>query len=205
KGMRGKWTIITLNKPIPDLGLHKGGNLFPGGHDKLVLTGLYNIDASGKDYIVWGNRFGPQRRHAILARSSGGLIENNVIDGVGGSGVHLNNEVGSFYEGPLPSDTVIRNNTFRNTFWDSIKIYTNGKGAEARNITITGNRITGWYTNPMNPESAAAINPRNVVGGVIRDNTIGPGAAAPKISQPIRLQNCKDVINKENRVHKEEK
>ena len=36
KGMRGKWNIITLSKPIPNLGLHKGGNLFPGGHDKLV-------------------------------------------------------------------------------------------------------------------------------------------------------------------------
>lgn len=29
-------------------------------------------------------------------------------------------------------------NTFTNTFFDSIKIYTNGKGAVARNITITG-------------------------------------------------------------------
>ena len=200
KGMRGKWNIITLNQPIPNLGLHEGGNLFPSGHDKLIFTGLYNIDASGKDYIVRGNRFGPQRRHAVLARSSGGLIENNMIDSVGGSGINLNNEIGSFYEGPLPHDTVIRNNTFTNTFFDSIKVYTNGKGAVARNITITGNRITGWHTNPMNPKSAAAINLRNVVGGVIRNNTIGPGAAAAAISQGIRLQNCKDVVQETNKI-----
>jgi len=95
---------------------------------------------------------------------------------------------------------VIRNNTFTNTFLDSIKVYTNGKGAVARNITITGNRITGWHTNPMNPKSAAAINLRNVVGGVIGNNTIGPGAAAPKISQPIRLHGCQGITQEANQV-----
>jgi hypothetical protein len=202
KGMRGKWNIITLNKPIPDRGLHRGGNLFPGGTDKLVLTGLYNIDASGKDYIVRNNVFKAQRRHAVLARSSGGLIENNIIDGVGGSGVTLNNEIGSFYEGPLPRDTVIRNNTFRNTFFDSIKVYTNGKGAVARNITITGNRITGWHTDPKASRTASAISLRNVVGAVIEDNTIGPGAADPGISTPILLNNCRDVGREGNQVQK---
>jgi len=193
RGMRGKWNIITLNKPIANLGLHKGVNLFPGGREKLVFTGLYNIDASGKGYIIRGNTFGPQRRHAILARSSGGLIANNVINEVGGSGVKLNNEIGSFYEGPLPSDTIIRNNTLTNTFFDSIKVYTNGKGAVASNITITGNRITDWHTNPMSSTSAAAINLRNVVGGIIKDNTIGLGVAAAKFCKPIRLQNCKNI------------
>lgn len=193
QGMRGKWNIITLNKPIPDLGLHTGGDLFPGGRDKLVFTGLYNIDASGKDYIVRNNVFRAQRRHAVLARASGGLIEDNVIDGVGGSGVALNNEIGSFYEGPWPSDTIIRNNTFRNTFFDSIKIYTSGKGAVARTITITGNRITGWHTDPKASRSASAIDVRNAVGLIVEDNIIGPGAADPAISTPILLHNCRDV------------
>ncbi|MDT8389827.1 MAG: hypothetical protein RRC34_04885 [Lentisphaeria bacterium] len=195
-GMRGKWNIITLNQPIPDLGLHKGDNLFPGGTDKLAFTGLYNLDASGRNYIVRGNTFGPQRRHAVLARSSGGLIENNVIDGVGGSGVTLNNEIGSFYEGPLPSDTVVRNNTFKNTFFDSIKIYTNGKGAFARNINITGNTISGWHTDPRAKNSASAINLRNVIGVVIENNTIGDSGAEAIISKPILLENCKNVISR---------
>jgi len=197
-GMRGKWNIITLNKPIPELGLHKGGNIFPGGREKLVFTGLYNIDASGKGYIVRNNIFRAQRRHALLARSGGGLFENNVVDGVGGSGVTLNNEIGSFYEGPLPRDTVIHNNVFRNTFFDSIKVYTNGKGALARNITITGNRITGWHTNPRASRSAAAISLRNVARGVIKGNSIGPGAADPAISTPILLRNCKDIVKEGN-------
>lgn len=198
RGMRGRWAVITLNKPIPNLGLHQGRDLFPGGRDKLIFTGLYNLDASGKDYIIRGNTFKAQRRHAILARASGGLIENNVIDGVGGNGVTLNNEIGSFYEGPLPRDVIIRNNTFSHTFFDSIHVYTNGHGAVAENITITGNRITDWHTNPRNPKSAAAICLRNVNGAVIQNNIIGPSAAPADIAKPIRLVNCEHVTLEHN-------
>ncbi|MEM9108807.1 MAG: glycosyl hydrolase family 28-related protein [Planctomycetota bacterium] len=191
--MSGRWAVVTLNKPIPDLGLHEGSNLFPGGPRKLQFTGLYNLDAAGNHFVVRGNTFGPQRRHAILARASGGLIENNTITGVGGNGVRLGNEIGSFYEGPLPRNTVIRNNTFTNTYFDAIHIYTNGIDATAQEMTIKSNRITGWHTNPIDPKSAAAISLRNVVGAVIEDNEIGPSAAPEAVSVPIRLDNCKDV------------
>jgi len=200
EGMQGRWNIITLDKSIPDVGLHQGGNLFPGGREKLVFTGLYNLDASGKDYIVRNNVFLAQRRHALLARTSGGLFEDNLVDGVGGHGVVLHNEIGSFYEGPLPQDTVIRNNTFRNTFWDAIKVYANGQGAAARNITITGNCISGWYTSPRERGPAAAINLRHVVGGVVEDNAIGPGAADPAVSTPILIRDCNDIRNEGNRI-----
>ena len=200
EGMRGKWNIITLNKPIPDVGLHQGNNLFPGGAEKLVFTGLYNIDASGRDYIVRNNVFGPQRRHALLARSSGGLFENNIVDSVGGNGVSLNNEIGSFYEGPLPQDTVIRNNTFRSTFFEAVTVYTRGQGAVARNITIAGNHIDNWYTNP-NAQNASAIRLRNVMGGTIQENIIGPGAADPDLSTPIRIEACEDIREHGNRIH----
>ncbi len=203
KGMRGKWNIVALNKPIPNLGLHQGRDLFPGGREKLAFTGLYNIDASGKDYIVRNNVFLAQRRHALLARSSGGVFANNVVDGVGGCGVALNNEIGSFYEGPLPADTVIRDNTFRNTFLDAIKIYANGKGAMVRNVTITGNRISDWYTSPRDRGPAAAINLRNVTGGIVDGNCIGPGKADPAISTPILMRNCEGIRNKGNDVFTE--
>ena len=200
KGMRGKWNVISLNTPISGVRLHQGGNLFPGGREKLSFTGLYNIDASGKGYIVRNNVFLTQRRHALLARATGGIFENNLVDDVGGRGVSLNNEIGSFYEGPLPANTVIRDNTFRNTFFDSIKVYTNGKGAFARNITITDNRISNWYTSPRDRGPAAAINLRNVVGGVVEDNIIGPGKADPAIATPILIRDCAGIRDRGNAI-----
>ncbi|MBT8044950.1 MAG: right-handed parallel beta-helix repeat-containing protein [Verrucomicrobiae bacterium] len=200
RGMRGRWNVITLDRPIPDLGLHRGGNLFPGGADKLAFTGLYNLSSSGKDYIIRGNTFGPQRRHAVLARARGGVIENNVIRGVGGSGVSLNNEIGSFYEGPLPADTVIRNNDFADTFFESIKVYTRGRNAEARNINIAGNRITGWHRDPRVKGPASAIHLRNVRGVVLEGNRIGESGADAGISEPLLLGNCTDVVRKDNKI-----
>jgi len=192
KGMRGKWNIVTLSEPIPNVGLHRGGDLFPGGRDKLVFTGLYNTDASGKDYIVRNNIFLAQRRHALLARTSGGLFENNLVDGVGGSGVSLHNEIGSFYEGPLPRDTVIRNNTFRNTFWDAVKVYTNGRGAVARNITITGNHISGWR--------GVAVSLAAVDSGVIEGNTIETGNGDASAAIPLVVRNSRNLRVVDNRV-----
>jgi len=122
---------------------------------------------------------------------------------VGGSGVQLSNEIGSFYEVPLPGKTVIRNNSFQRTFLDSIRVFTNGKAARARDITITGNRITGWHTDPKAIKTASAIHLSNVTGAIIGDNTIGKSAADPGISTPVLLTNCKDVMEKDNQTHME--
>ncbi|MDG1302414.1 MAG: hypothetical protein P8R37_12595, partial [Opitutae bacterium] len=71
KGHRGKWNVIQLDQPIPGLSLHTIHDLFPGGHDRLPFTGLYNLDACGKDFIVRNNTFLEQRRYALLARGVG--------------------------------------------------------------------------------------------------------------------------------------
>ena len=192
KSGRHHFNIITLNKPIHRLQLHQGASLFPGGFEKMKFTGLYNIDASGKDYIIRNNIFRQQRRHAVLARPSGGLIEGNTIDGVGGCGVRLGNEVGSFYEGPFPSDTIIRNNTFRNTVGIPINVYTNGNNAWARDITIAGNTFSGW--------PGAAIKLRNVDGGIITGNTIEAGVGNPESSTPIITASSKNMRIEKNTI-----
>lgn len=192
KGQQGNWNIITLNQPIPGLGLQQDRNLFPGGHDKLKCTGLYNIDASGKDYIIRNNTFLAQRRHAVLARTTGGLIEGNTIDGVGGCGVNLGNEVGSFYEGPFPGRTVIRNNVFRNTVGTSINVYTHGTNAWATGIAIENNTISGWPT--------AAIELSNVDNGIIEGNTIESGKGTPSESSPIIAKNSRKLRVENNTV-----
>jgi hypothetical protein len=98
---------VELDRAIPNPVVNDTGDDFPGGIEKMKFTGLYNADACGADYIVRNCTFCEQRRHALLVRAPGGLIEGNTIDGVGGNGVHMANEVGSFYEGPVPENCII--------------------------------------------------------------------------------------------------
>jgi hypothetical protein len=191
-GMGGKWNILTLDQPIPDPALHVGGNLFPGGHDKLRITGLYNLDRCGRGYIVRNNTFLAQRRHALLARCPDGLFEGNTVHGIGGSGVWLGNEIGSFYEGPFPENTIIRHNTFRNTVGTPIHVTANGADAWARNITIEGNTFSGW------PD--AAIRLSKLQGGLIRGNQIEAGRADVSATVPVRVKHAAHLKIQNNTV-----
>ncbi len=160
---------LTLNREIPNPGLNLSGDYFPGGFDKMGYTGLYNLDACGQGYIIRNNVFLAQRRHAVLARAPNGLIEGNLIDRVGGSAIFLGNEVGSFYEGPFPSDTVIRDNTIRNPMHLPIAIETRGSRGvrHISNIQLIGNRLE--------TEQNLALRVRGVEGLLLKDNRfMGP-------------------------------
>jgi hypothetical protein len=196
KDKREAWNIITLNKSIPNVGLHQGDNLFPGGKEKLIFTGLYNVSASGKDYIIRNNIFREQRRYGVLARASGGLIEGNSFIGVGGCGIYLGNEIGSFYEGPFPANTTIRNNTFINTAWNSVRVTTKGENVYAKNINIIDNFFSGWRTSPLVKGKAAAIDLKNIDGGKVTGNIMEQRKASGY--PPIINTNCKKLIISNN-------
>jgi hypothetical protein len=139
-----KWNLIELDREIPDPGVNDTGDDFPGGPEKMKFTGMYNIDACGANYVVRNCTFREQRRHAMLVRAPGGLIEGNTIDGVGGSGVYMTNEIGSFYEGPVPQNCIIRTNVFRNTQGTPVVVGSQralNPAAYAKNIRIIGNTI----------------------------------------------------------------
>lgn len=192
---RGQWNIVTLDQPIPNLVLHEGDNLFPGGRHKMKFTGLYNLDAAGKDFIVRNNYFGHQRRHALLARTTGGLFEGNEIEGVGGSGIALVNEVGNFYEGPLPGHAIIRNNTFRRTNLHPIRIYAQGEGTRVENITIENNRFFEW--------AHAAVHVSRIDGGAITGNVFGPSRDNSPRSQAIIADESRGIVIRGNRHQSE--
>jgi hypothetical protein len=128
----------------------------------------------------------------VLARTSGGLIEGNSFIGVGGSGIYLGNEIGSFYEGPFPANITIRNNTFINTAWSSVRIFTKGKNVYAKNIQITGNFFSKLRTSPLAGNRTAAIELDNVDGGIVSGNIIEQGDSA------IIDNNCKHLIIRSN-------
>jgi len=199
-GQQGVWNIITLDKSIPEVALHQGNNLFPGGDDKLAFTGLYNVSESCKDYIIRNNIFREQRRHGVLARSSGGLIEGNSFIGVGGCGIYLGNEIGNFFEGPFPANITIRNNRFINTFLTSIIVSTKGNNVWAKNINITDNFFSGWYTDPRNNGPAAAIQLDNVEGGIVSGNIFESGKADSLESFPIILKHSINLKVERNKM-----
>ncbi len=108
-------------------------------------THFYNMSYVNTGFIIRNCTFMPQRRHAMLIRSSNGLIEGNTIKGVGGAAVWMGNEMGSFYEGPFPQNNTIRNNTIHNTQLPAIRIYTSSLTPSAkhtRDIKVENNTIT---------------------------------------------------------------
>jgi lysophospholipase L1-like esterase len=59
--------------------------------------------------------------------------------------VVLGNEMGSFYEGPFPNHTIVRNNTIRHTQGTAIDVYTRARhpgAAMTHGVEIRDNRIT---------------------------------------------------------------
>jgi len=132
--------LVTLREPVSGV---VTGRKRP--HRDIASTHFYNLSRCGRGFVVRDCTFKPQRRHALLVRAPDGLIENNLIDGVGGSAVALGNEMGSFYEGPFPSNTIVRNNTIRNTQDTAIKVYTRTRKQAVtmtRGIQIRNNNIT---------------------------------------------------------------
>ena len=131
---------ITLAEPLNNIVI---GNKIP--HADILSTHFYNMSYANNCFVIRSCTFNPQRRHAMLIRSGDGIIENNLIDGVGGAAVWMGNEMGSFYEGPFPFNNIIRNNTIRNTQQRSIYIYTssiNNNVFYTKDIQVENNEIT---------------------------------------------------------------
>jgi len=132
--------VVTLRDAVPNVAV---GQKRP--QQDIASTHFYNLSRCGRGFIVRNCTFKPQRRHALLVRAPDGLIENNLIDGVGGSAVVLGNEMGNFYEGPFPHNTVVRNNTIRNTQLSAISVYTQTRNRDVaitRGVQIRNNTLT---------------------------------------------------------------
>ena len=104
----------------------------------------YEYVRNGTGFIIRRNRFRAQMRSAMVLRASG-LVENNQIDGVGGLGVYITNDLPPFPEGPVPRDLVVRGNTIRNTHYQGIHVgaasFNENMPPLARNVLIEGNFV----------------------------------------------------------------
>jgi len=105
-------------------------------------TSVINLSKSNSDFIIRNNHFAGQRRYAMLIRSPNGLIENNIVEKTGG-GIILTNEVATFFEGPVPSNIIIKNNSVTNTrrwpIWLDSKSYAAVETRSLKNIVLENN------------------------------------------------------------------
>ena len=174
--------LVTFDKPVP--------NVVTGRIQRHVdnkATQFYNINVMSDGYIVRNSTFVKQRRDAIRARGTNGLIEGNLVDGVNGNAVMLANDFGHFYEGPFSQNTVIRNNRFLNTEWTPIKAHTaplNCPNPMVQGIVIEDNEIVVM--------TEYAIELENVADVVIRNNTIRT-ADGQVMEQPVKAKNVSNL------------
>ena len=127
------------------------------GIDNSLLGGRFTIrPVAGVSFKLLG---GKQRRYSMIIRAPNGTIEDNKI--YGGTGIHLSNEIGSWYEGPLPRNTKVRGNTFENTWGPcplvvSVGIFPNIKFGLPYGISIIDN--TFKLTMPENKYAISIYN-----------------------------------------------
>jgi len=125
---------VVFNRPVEQV---VEGTMTP--KKDIAATQFYNLSHANDGFVVRNNFFGIQRRHAVLARCSNGVIESNVIQGVCGGAVELSNATGSFYEGPFPRDLIIRNNRISGTPRTPIIIRTMSAPGAPPPAPVTGN------------------------------------------------------------------
>ena len=112
-----KGGVIETDKPIPDVieWIPQDQLAFTTGEiwKNQNQTHLYSMDYLSDNFKVADNYFGIQRVRSIVVRSRNGIIENNTFEN-SNIGIWISNEAGSFHEGPIPQNIVVRNNVFRN-------------------------------------------------------------------------------------------
>ena len=109
KGLRlniDKPVKFTVWKPISEYDIVSGNS-----KANALATQFFNMEYINDGFAVRNCRFGIQRRFSIIVRAYNGVIENNLIEG--GAGMRITNELGSWFEGPLPKNIVVRNNSVK--------------------------------------------------------------------------------------------
>lgn len=109
KGMR-----LNIEKPIKFI-MWKNISEYDivSGNSKANTLGtqFFNMEYVNDGFAVRNCRFGVQRRFSMIIRAYNGVIENNVIEG--GAGMRITNELGSWFEGPLPKNIVVKSNSVK--------------------------------------------------------------------------------------------
>lgn len=162
----------------------------------------FNLSACGAGYVIRNNHMRNHRRFGTLLAAGHGIVEGNTYEHLGGYGVVINNSP-DWPEGPIPSDIIVRGNTFigcghaggHGRARDGASLYVRAvrlgyqlaTHRSARNLRIEGNSF-------LNPPGAA-IFLGSVSGAELRDNRVyaDPGARPWRKSASVILANCERI------------
>ncbi len=163
----GKFLDVKVDRAVDALvcGRHVAERDQRRGRDgSSEATQIFNMSRSCSQFVFRNNRVVAGRRIGVLAKGSGGLIENNVFEGLGGGAVELWNAP---YEGAGAVNYVIRGNTIEGCcrirrldapIW--IQAFKSGGDRLHRNILIENNTVDGYDECAMLIRDADAVTVR---------------------------------------------
>jgi hypothetical protein len=163
---------------------------------------VYNLSACSAGFVIHRNYFGQHRGRAILLRSVGGTISDNVFENTQGNGVVITRE-GDWPEGPLSREISIRDNVFNGVGlgWApciTVSAEKTGKqlaeGRDTRGITIEGNAFSHIRNSAVSVEAASHVL-------IARNRVVGAdGDKLGRKSPVIALDHCDGVVIDDLRV-----
>lgn len=183
---------VTLENPVP--GMRAGTT--PNTSDS-----VYNLSRCGAGFTIRNNIFTNHRRHGMMLKAPDGLVENNLMDGLGALGIVAGNDP-DWPEGVAPSNLVIRRNTIRDcgrSMWygadprgAAIQIVGKSLGGVAadrilENIVLEDNQCI----NP--PGAALFIGAAGNVEVVRLNATYMPGFIPPRRTAAILVENVDNL------------
>ena len=196
---QGKSLEVTLDGDVGDIVTGRpavkrvAGKKMPAGDG---ATQVFNASRTCNQFVFRNNTVLNGRRVGVLAKGTGGLIEKNTFDGLGGGAVEFWNAP---FEGLAAVDYVVQNNRIRDcgqvdredaAIWATI--FKSGGERLHRNLLIKDNEIDGF--------SGPAILLRDVQNGLVRGNVVVPVATGAHDTNSIVLLNTEAVKVENNTI-----
>lgn len=170
---------------------------------------IYNVSAGGDGFVIRNCTMRNHRRHGLFIKASNGLITGNTLEYVSGLGMVIGN-CAEWPEGPVPSNVVVRGNTFRGCGYSlgnadsrtgaALQVWGTKQGFRVaderivRNIKIEGNRF--------DDSRGASIFLGAVDGARVTGNRFTADEDSPLDCRApvILLDNCSGVVLAGNKV-----
>ena len=200
----GKSLDVTLDGDINDVVPGRPGvKRTQGGKtvSDASITQVFNASRTCNQFVFRNNTVRNGRRIGVLAKGHGGLIENNLFEGLGGGAVEFWNAP---FEGLGAVDYVIRRNRIIDcgllnrehaAIWATI--FKSGTDRLHRNLLIADNEIRNFGSTP--------ILLRDAEGAVLRDNQIVVSASKVPAAKAILLHNTQDMQLETNTIEERDR